>query len=166
MALSLFRSKNITAFVHALPKIKVNLFQKIYQKIFSFIHKKTYLVTSSPNLKDSILSSTGLNAKVVPFCVQDTYDMVHEPEDELPALPKRYCLYIGRFAKYKGIDMITAAASILPNVSFVVAGDGELRDLLLQAKSRNLIVINKSVSDSTKEYLINKCEFLLFHQAQ
>ena len=107
-------------------------------------------MTSSPNLKDSILSSTGLNAKVVPFCVQDTYDMVHEPEDELPALPKRYCLYIGRFAKYKGIDMITAAASILPNVSFVVAGDGELRDLLLQAKSRNLIVINKSVSDSTK----------------
>ena len=58
--------------------------------------------------------------------------------------------------------MITAAASILPNVSFVVAGDGELRDLLLQAKSRNLIVINKSVSDSTKNYLINKCEFLLF----
>lgn len=160
--LSIFKSQDTTVFVHALPKIRFVRLKKIYNKIFSLIHRRNYLVTSSPNLSQNIHNDYSLKSDIVPFCVPDPSGMLCILDEEIPVLPDRFCLYIGRFAKYKGLDMVVSAANSLPHVKFVVAGDGELADFMVRSECPNLTIINKLVSESTKRHLIKCCDFLLF----
>ena len=46
------------------------------------------------------------------------------------ALPERYILYFGRFSAEKGIETLVKAVSLLPDIPFVFAGNGPLKDRL------------------------------------
>lgn len=48
----------------------------------------------------------------------------------LPDLPKRYVLYFGRFSTEKGIGTLLKAIKALPDIQFVLAGSGPLKDQL------------------------------------
>lgn len=49
---------------------------------------------------------------------------------DLPELPDRYVLYFGRFSTEKGIDTLVKAIKALPDIQFVLAGSGPLKDQL------------------------------------
>ena len=49
---------------------------------------------------------------------------------DLPELPDRYVLYFGRFSTEKGIDTLVKAIKALPDIQFVLAGNGPLKDHL------------------------------------
>jgi glycosyltransferase involved in cell wall biosynthesis len=46
----------------------------------------------------------------------------------LPGLPDRYVLYFGRFSTEKGISTLLKAIKALPDIRFVLAGSGPLKD--------------------------------------
>lgn len=46
----------------------------------------------------------------------------------LPGLPDRYVLYFGRFSTEKGIGTLLKAMKALPDITFVLAGNGPLKD--------------------------------------
>ena len=48
----------------------------------------------------------------------------------LPDLPERYVLYFGRFSTEKGIGTLLKAIKALPDIRFVLAGSGPLKDQL------------------------------------
>ena len=48
----------------------------------------------------------------------------------LPDLPERYVLYFGRFSTEKGIGTLLEAIKALPDIQFVLAGSGPLKDQL------------------------------------
>ena len=50
-------------------------------------------------------------------------------------LPKRYVLYFGRFSTEKGIGTLLKAVEALPDIPFVFAGNGPLRDQLDKIKN-------------------------------
>lgn len=51
-------------------------------------------------------------------------------KSSLPDLPKRYVLYFGRFSTEKGIGTLLKAIRMLPDIRFVLAGSGPLKDQL------------------------------------
>ena len=54
---------------------------------------------------------------------------------ELKKLPKRYVLYFGRFSAEKGIGTLLKAAEALPDIPFVFAGSGPLREQVDKIKN-------------------------------
>ena len=72
------------------------------------------------------------------------------------ALPERYVLYFGRFSVEKGIATLLKAAEALPNIPFVLAGNGPLRDEI--AKIKNVVDVGFLSGDKLKS-LIHKAEF-------
>ena len=59
----------------------------------------------------------------------DTLDKTGE-KAVLPDLPTRYVLYFGRFSTEKGIETLLEAIEALPDIPFVLAGSGPLKDRL------------------------------------
>ena len=55
---------------------------------------------------------------------------ITEENAVLPDLPQRYVLYFGRFSTEKGIGTLLEAIKALPNIQFVLAGSGPLKDQL------------------------------------
>lgn len=53
-----------------------------------------------------------------------------DDSDVLPDLPQRYVLYFGRFSTEKGIGTLLKAIKALPDIQFVLAGNGPLKDQL------------------------------------
>jgi glycosyltransferase involved in cell wall biosynthesis len=160
--IKLFGISSITVYVHAIPRIRYAYLRRVYLKMFRWLHESSFLVTSSPNLQQQLSECIGLNAFVLPFSVEDRSDILASSRFLEVKIPNRYCLYLGRLAHYKGLDMIMNAADGLPNVNFVVAGVGEMSGLFQNSSRTNLFFINEFVSDELKNFLISKSEFLLF----
>ena len=54
----------------------------------------------------------------------------HDDKAVLPELPPRFVLYFGRFSTEKGIGTLLEAIKALPEIPFVLAGSGPLKDQL------------------------------------
>ena len=87
-------------------------------------------------------------------------------EASLPDLPKRYVLYFGRFSTEKGIGTLLKAIRMLPDIRFVLAGSGPLKDQLdgignisdvgfLSGGVLSAVIGNASFSVITSEWLEN-----------
>ena len=87
-------------------------------------------------------------------------------KSSLPGLPKRYVLYFGRFSTEKGIGTLIKAIKMLPDIQFVLAGNGPLKDQVdgisnirdvgfLSGGILNTVIKNASFSVITSEWFEN-----------
>lgn len=156
-----FLRKKIIVLIHANPVSNIWI-MRIYDRVRSLIFSGAICVTTSPNLLNQIKSSLFSKALVIPLCIPS---QVFTLAWSL-SLPNRYALYIGRLARYKGIEYILESSRICPNVNFVIAGDGPLNDYVSSFirinKITNIYFINRFVTESEKYELIERSSFVLF----
>ena len=123
------------------------------------------VTTTSAALAESsqVLRRVPEKVRVVPLSID--LDNVSRPTQPLVAPP--YCLYLGRLARYKGLDTLIEALkhTDLGTHKLVIAGQGPERDLLLRALQTlgdRIVFIDRSLSDDEKHALLAHCSFLVF----
>lgn len=156
----IFRKK-IIVLIHANPVSK-DWVMGLYDRLRAIVFSGAFCVTTSPNLAEKICTQYFLGVKVIPLSIEDAqveFDQTFE-------LPSRYVIYIGRLAQYKGIPYILESARLCPEVFFVIVGDGPLaasvRETISRFKLKNILFINRFVSEIEKYELISRSEFILF----
>lgn len=156
-----FMRKRFIVLVHANPVSKAWV-MKLYDKIRSFVFSGSVCVTTSPNLRDQIDISRFSKSLIIPLCIPDRHSRC---EDKFQ-LESRYALYIGRLAKYKGLEYLLESALICREVNFVIAGDGPLSDFIncfiIANNLKNILFINRFVTEEEKSELISRSSFVLF----
>lgn len=55
-------------------------------------------------------------------------DIINDGLNNASELPDKYVLYLGRFSEEKGIDTLLKVCKLLPEVRFIFAGNGPLKD--------------------------------------
>jgi glycosyltransferase involved in cell wall biosynthesis len=147
--------------VHANP-VAPSFVMSVYSFLRKIVFRGALCISTSPNLLNKVKASGYVDARVIPLCI---------PEKPLPKtyvldLPKRFALYFGRLAGYKGIPHLLDAAIDSPEVNFVIAGMGPLSTTVQKYISDyslgNVLLINRFISDEEKLELIARCDFLVF----
>lgn len=156
-----FMRKKFIVLLHANPVSK-NWIMRLYDKIRSFVFSGSVCVTTSPALLDQIDSSRFFKSLVIPLCIPDHLLNCQERLQ----LENRYALYIGRLATYKGIEYLLESSRICQEVNFVIAGDGPLAayitNFIRENNVKNILFINRFVTEEEKCELIFRSSFLLF----
>ena len=115
------------------------------------------IFTLSNYTHDEILDSYGAESIVLnppPFTMSPSAAI----DTELMNL-ENYFLFVGRIRDYKGIlDLIEAFERRKRDSNLVIAGEGNFR----KRNRENIIVINRWLSDSEIEYLINAARVVVF----
>ena len=94
------------------------------------------VICPSQFMKKKLDTSPLLNAKTVFLRNFAGKDLKGDADlSPLGALPKRYVLYFGRFSAEKGIGTLLKAVEALPDIPFIFAGTGPLRDQLDKIKN-------------------------------
>ena len=157
--------KNIIVVIHALPTGNKYLI-RIYKYIRSIVFKKTTIICSSKNLLDSSSNIFSFEKYIIPLSIKKNIFYFSKNSEFDHFISKKYCLFVGRLSNYKGLDIIIQTAKELPDVLFVIAGSGELRNYIskyLESENlTNVIFINRFISEDEKFYLIDNCYLLLF----
>jgi len=80
----------------------------------------------------------------------------------------RFALFVGRIQRYKGIDTLLTAYLAIPahlRMPLVIAGSGEFspaeRELLRQAESDDVIVVNRWLTDPEAASLVDAARFVI-----
>jgi len=153
--------RQLIVLIHANPVSKPWI-MRLYNSLRSSVFSGAICVATSPNLLNNINTDRFKKSYVVPLCISHANVIQARTLD----LPPKYALYIGRLAQYKGIKYIIEAASMLSDVTFVMAGAGPLSNFIFEEihskQLTNIIFINRFVSDDEKFELIENCEFVLF----
>jgi rhamnosyl/mannosyltransferase len=153
--------KKVVVLIHANPVSK-KWIMSVYDWMRSFVFSGSVCVTTSPNLLSRIDKSSFSKSLVIPLCIPDqSFDYA-----EKLYLASRYALYIGRLAKYKGIEYLLESAKLCPEVNFVIAGDGPLAgyiySFMRENNIKNINFINRFVTNEEKYELIERSSFVLF----
>ena len=158
---NIFR-KNIIVLVHADPAAR-RWVKRIYKNLRGQVFRGSICITTSPNLKDIIFSNKYKYIDVIPLAL---------PDDSLSKRHSyyrdygEYVLYVGRLADYKGLPILLEAAMLTPSIQYVIAGDGPLKlhiqDKILNQSIRNIIFINRFISEQEKFDLISDSKFVIF----
>jgi len=161
--LRLMKKGNIVLLAHADP-VAPPIIKKLYSIVRSIVFNGTKLVATSPQLLDKLKISTKYS-EVIPLGIDKSFD----EESHLTTNSNQknsYVLYFGRLAEYKGIEYLLESIKNLPEIEFVIAGNGPLSRLVSEFirdnKLNNIEFINESVSDKRKVDLIRNCAFLVF----
>lgn len=88
---------------------------KTYEEVDTIICPSKFMenmLSTNPNLKDKLIT-------IHNYCTVNS-DEIKEKKD--------YVLYFGRYSEEKGMDVLLKACEKLPEVSFVFAGDGPLKE--------------------------------------
>ncbi|MEI8631911.1 glycosyltransferase [Vibrio sp. PP-XX7] len=132
-------------------------------------NKSTNIITTSENLAkfSSVLSKFKAKTIIVPLSINTTdYLNIETNDNDNFVLPNDYVLYLGRFSYYKGICVLLDAFEILEtNIPLVIVGNGELVDEIksrLKETKKNIILIDKFVTDYQKKLLLKNSKFLVF----
>lgn len=59
--------------------------------------------------------------------IQPSIELINQGKNRIK------CIYIGSLELYKGVDIILEATSLVPNVDFYIAGDGSLKNQVIEA---------------------------------
>lgn len=148
--------------------------QKLFKKVMEFFQKrlcrKAELIIST---SDSLISFSNIlklyKEKVItiPLCLDEKNYTLQQNNfpDELKNLPEQFAFYFGRLVYYKGIDvLINSMEYIDKNIPVVIAGSGEL-EYMIKSKTKeykNLIFINRYLSEDEKKFLLSRCKFFIF----
>ena len=148
--------------------------QKHIKSFFEFFQKKlclkaTNIISTSDNLIEcsSMLKSFKKKVITIPLSLNlNAYKTKTEDSTLLKKLPNDYVLFLGRFSYYKGIFvLLEAIEKIDDNIPFVIVGNGELYQKILdkvKGSIKNIILIDRFVSEDEKKYLIQKSKFMVF----
>jgi len=156
--------KKLIVIIHADPNSHplINFF---YEKFRSIVFKNSKFVFTSKKLLEDIGGSLDGQQSTIPLAIQDINVDLFQP-NFFYNLPKKYALFFGRLAQYKGIEVLLEASLIIPSIPIVIAGDGPLAGFILDfinsKKLKNVIFINESFDESDKISLIRNCSFLVF----
>lgn len=151
-------NKKIIFFYHATPKIPM-LILPLYKFLIDVLYTGSVAIVSSPVLKNNLPDRC--NVEVIPLWLDDDIHYKKPPE----SLPNKFFLFIGRISSYKGIEVLAKVVPELPEVNFVIVGEGDLEhvihDLRIRGK-KNLFFINRFVSESEKNFLLRRADVLIF----
>jgi len=111
---------------------------------------------------------------VIPHGVFDNFSAESLPLAEVEGLEAvvplagRYALFVGRIARYKGVDVLLEAYRSLPDDAvfpLVIAGSGDLSDreheLLRLLDDRPVVVLNRWLSDTEVASLVSAARFVV-----
>jgi rhamnosyl/mannosyltransferase len=147
--------------VHANPVASTPV-MKAYSFFRGVIFRGAVCVATSPNLLSQVRSKNYIANQVIPLCLSDRSFSYSNSLN----LPERYVLYIGRLARYKGLEYLVEAATMQPGINFVIAGNGPLSYSIanaIDAKAlKNIIFFNRFISEPEKNELIERSEFVVF----
>jgi len=147
--------------------------QKKIKKVFEYFQSKLckkakVIIATSERLAkfSNILKKYSEKVKIVPLSINK--DDYFDSNTLLfnPSLPENYVLYIGRFSYYKGIFVLLDAIDLIDeDIPFVIAGDGELKEKIkerLHKSKKNIILIDRFLTEQEKKYLLKNAKFLVF----
>jgi len=156
-----FLRKRVIVLVHANP-VSYQWVMRLYNNLRSIVFSGAVCVATSPNLLSTINTGKFKKTYIVPLCIPQA----SESKVKSLKLPPRYAFYIGRIVQYKGIKFIIEAATTLPDITFILAGDGPLSNFISDEinlkQLKNIIFLNRFVTEAEKLELIENCEFVLF----
>ncbi len=154
--------KKIIILVHAIPSMPF-VIKSLYSKIRGFLLNRVSVVATSPILLDQLGLENNSLSSVIPCCFDEKNCESINIESSLnkinlPQIPERYILYCGRLAEYKGLGVLMQAIIDSPQIQFIIAGEGVMNKYISNKIERynlkNVIFINKYISDLEKYYLI------------
>jgi len=143
-----------------------NIFKKL--SVFS-LRKADYLALTSESLSKIFFPFLSIPRAVIPLCLS-AGDKAGGRSKSLPfSLPLEYGLYFGRFAHYKGLDVLMKAAEmrVSKQIPIVIAGHGPLSDDLkniLSSNSRieNVFLFDHIFTEDEKFEILSRANFLIF----
>lgn len=166
----LFR-KRVVVLIHAIPQMPRTL-ARPYTWLRNLILARVPVVATTPVLLEQLKlpPESPYPRDVISLCFGEDAPK-HVPmltPDEcvaLSILPPRYMLFFGRMASYKGVEVLLPAIQAAPEVQFVIAGTGQLSDevstFIASNELKNVIFIDRRVSDAEKRHLFVHCTALL-----
>ena len=123
------------------------------------------IITTSEGLKkhSDTLHHSFDKVDIVPIHTTDKPCTLTQPP-ELSGLASGFWLFIGRFSYYKGIDVIADALDFYKEGRpIVIAGSGFVNEKLINANEEaHLTIINRTITDAEKGWLLENCYALLF----
>ncbi len=88
------------------------------------------IICPSEFLKKKLATNPLLAPKVI-----TVHNFIQTIDIEEDMEKEDYVLYFGRYSREKGVEMLLSVCESLPDISFVFAGSGPLRDKVLQVKN-------------------------------
>lgn len=157
--------------------IRQQKLRKLLHPLFlNTIKKATIILVTSPNLikHSKYLDKVKEKCFVLPLSI-NTEAINNIIEDvSSPALIDKVgdvdALFLGRLSSYKGVEILLDALTLLKGKSVsprvVIAGAGELasfiESVIYKKQLKNVIFINRFISEQEKYLLLNKTKFFLF----
>lgn len=161
--IKLFSKVHVIVLIHADPAGS-RLIKYIYRNLRKFVFTNCTCVATSPQVKSKINTRFFNISEVIPLYVERSKKEINKIINY--DLPEKYVLYIGRISSYKGIEILLEAAIMNSDINFVIAGSGPLsklvRDAVPKAANKNIIFIDKFISEYEKQMLIRESLFLVF----
>jgi glycosyltransferase involved in cell wall biosynthesis len=157
---ALLSSKKIVVYYHS-DIITQKFWLIFFSPIQKLILKRAIRVyVSSPVLRETSQALRAVKHKVhvMPIGLSLKKSLV------LSRKERKYHLYLGRFAKYKGLEVLIDAIALCdPTNQFMIVGSGEDASVLSKiSKLKNVKVISRHVSEDEKNELLAKAISFVF----
>ncbi|MFD6058113.1 glycosyltransferase family 4 protein [Rhodococcus wratislaviensis] len=122
------------------------------ERLLAWQAKLAAVIAVSPGVEES-LSVSGISSIVIPNPLPDALGTSsHYGTASADRVDRREVVtYAGRLHESKRIDLVLEAAALLPDVDFVIAGDGPAREQLVRRADVNVSFVGR-VSDMTPIY--------------
>jgi len=161
-ALSVNQKKKIIVWHSDIVRQKlIKPFVEILQKYNCY--KARSVITTSYNMikSSSVLGKYEKKIKVIPIaCGKVEIDAERPKEIEID---NDYYLYFGRMSYYKGLPvLVNAIKNYNGNKRFVIAGPGEIKELLLVYGDKRVNIVNRYIAENEKKWLFENCRALVF----
>lgn len=154
-----------------LARILLYFFQK------KLLRKASVVITTSKPLSNQVRSFAKLinHPKVIPLTCKNPLEITEKCLEKVDAIKsdvsdfirdnRKFALYFGRLGSYKGIDILIEAASKLADLDtkILIAGPGRISSegKRLSEVNRNIIFLNRFLSEDEKAALFNGAEFFI-----
>jgi len=147
---------------------RLSFFYPTYRVLeVKLLERAQAVIASSENyLRESeILQPFKEKTSVIPLGLNP--DRIYRPsQEEIDKVKKRFdgflVLSVGRFTYYKGFEYLIDAAKDVPEASFVIVGDGPLRNKMIQKIShaglQNRFFLPGSLSDKELHTIMASCD--------
>ena len=148
--------------------------QKSIKKFFEYFQKKlcekaNKVISTSDRLIEfsTVLKKFISKVVTIPLSIDKRKYIDRNLDDiSIDNLPQEYVLFLGRFSYYKGIFvLLEAIEKIEQNIPFVIVGNGELSEDIkekVNASKKNILLINRFVTDDEKKYILKNSKFMVF----
>jgi len=139
----------------------VKSFVEFWQKINC--GKARSIITTSCNMirSSNVLNGYEEKIKVIPIACNKVEIQAERPREI--EIDNDYYLYFGRMSYYKGLPvLVNAIKKYNGNKRFVIAGPGEIKELVLVYGDKKVNIVNRYITENEKKWLFENCRALVF----